>query len=737
MPQVFYILFGAAFTAAICLAAGALLLRRLGVSLHAQEEPALAYVCGAALLSAFAFLLCVLHLVYKPVLLGAGLTVLGLAWRRGAFRRPPDSFPPLPRKAVLPAAVVLLPFFALTLFHAMAPEMSPDGVTYHLGLVSRYYRNRGFLPITTNIYANISQGIELLFLHAYAFGRHSAAALVHFSFLPALCLLLLSYGRRFGFPVAGLAAAVIIFVSPVFGIDAASAYNDVATAAVVFALFYFLRLWDDTPRPALLVPIGILAGFAYACKYTAFLAVPFAAGWIVFRLWRTPRLLWRPLIIVGVLVSLMVLPWMIKNIVLVANPVSPFFNQHFPNPYVTPAFEQEYRTHMRNYDGLGSHWDIPLEVTVRGHALGGLLGPLFLLTPVALLSLGRPHGRRLLLAALVFGLTYAGNIGTRFLIPAAPFLALAFTLALDRFRPLLAVLVLAHAISSWPQALQQYCATYAWRLDEFLLLPALRIESEEDFLHRKWPGYAVARMIETEAPPEGKVLSFNQANDAYTTREVIVPYQSAFGQWLGELQWTPLIPDYAPVRLIELRFPRRELSRIRLLQTASGAPDNWSVSELRLYQAGREVRRQPQWRIRANPYPWGVPYAFDGSEVTRWKSWEPLRSGMFIEVDLQTPTALDAISVQCSQEQRAIRLAVATPDADGNWRPIEAEQRDFELAPPLGLRRAVMREIKAAGVSHLLIHEGDFEANDYLEKQQRWGIKLVRQSHGFFLYRIE
>jgi hypothetical protein len=36
------------------------------------------------------------------------------------------------------------------------------------------------------MYAQLSQGIELLFLMAFSFGRHSAAALVHYAFLLAL-----------------------------------------------------------------------------------------------------------------------------------------------------------------------------------------------------------------------------------------------------------------------------------------------------------------------------------------------------------------------------------------------------------------------------------------------------------------------------------------------------------------------------------------------------------------------
>jgi len=60
-----------------------------------------------------------------------------------------------------------------------------------------------------------------------------------------------------------------------------------------------------------------------------------------------------------------------------------------------------------------------MQVTTSGH-LGGLLGPVFLLAPLALFSLRRKEGRRLLLAALVFGANYFDNIGTRFLIPSLP-----------------------------------------------------------------------------------------------------------------------------------------------------------------------------------------------------------------------------------------------------------------------------------------------------------------------------
>ena len=136
-------------------------------------------------------------------------------------------------------------FGIVYLVNALAPEMSPDGSTYHLPLVARYLSAHAFEPITSNLYASLSQGIELLFLPAFSLGGPSATAMVHFLFLLDLTLMMICYGRRFGFPVPAAVAAFLVFASPIVGWDGTSAYNDVAAAAILFALFYLLQIWDQ------------------------------------------------------------------------------------------------------------------------------------------------------------------------------------------------------------------------------------------------------------------------------------------------------------------------------------------------------------------------------------------------------------------------------------------------------------------------------------------------------------
>jgi len=256
MHHVFYILFGSTFTVLTAIAVGRLLLERLRLRLHRGEEFLLAFFTGSACLSLIVFLLTAAQLAQKGMFLAVGVLAIGLAVKRGLHRSSGEFLPPLPRFWRILFGVVFGAFLLVYFTNALAPERSPDGSTYHLGLVARYMREHGFRRITTNMYANLSQGVEMLYLFAFAFGRNSAAALVHLAFLVALPLAMLTYAKRTGFAVAGAAAGLLFFASPVVGLDGSTAYIDVALAAILFAVFYLLQIWDQSHQNKLLMPIG-------------------------------------------------------------------------------------------------------------------------------------------------------------------------------------------------------------------------------------------------------------------------------------------------------------------------------------------------------------------------------------------------------------------------------------------------------------------------------------------------
>ena len=737
MPPAFYILFGAALTVAVAMALGKLLLRALGLKFHRQEEHLFALVTGSACLSLLVFLLATIGVARKGVFQPLGLGIVAVAVWRGAHRSAGAPLAPLAKFWQRLFYAVFGIFTVLYFFNAMAPEMSPDGSTYHLGLVARYLRNHGFERITTNMYANLSQGIEMLYLFAFSIGRHSAAALVHFAFLVTLPLAMLAYARRFGFVEAGVAGALFTFVSPVVGQDGATAYIDTAVACLLFVLFYLLQIWERERTPRLLIPIGLLAGFCYAAKYTAVVGLLYALGFVGWKQLRARQPAIRPLAVVALCALVMIVPWVAKNWIWLGNPFSPFFNSLFPNPYVHISFEKEYVRHMQNYPGLGSHWEIPLEVTVRGTVLCGLLGPLFLLAPVGLLALRHPAGRQLLLAGGLFLLPYFGNIGTRFLIPAVPFVSLAMALVLVRWKPLAAAFVIAHAVASWPDVVKTYCDRDAWRLAEVPVRQALRIESEESWLTRKSPYYPIARLLDDAAPPGSRILTFSQAPDAYTSREILVAYQSAFNATMGDILWTPLIPEYQPTWQFSFKFPPRPLRKVRVVQTNDGGPDHWSVAELRVFSGEREMPRASRWRLRAHPNPWDVQMAFDNSPVTRWRSWHTLFPGMYVEVDFGRVETIDKVVLECARDQYRIQLKLEAQTPSGEWQALAGEPEEAKLSQPLGLRWAAIDEIKRRGITHLLVYAEDFGADDFRKKAVVWGLTFLGERNRARLYRLD
>ena len=283
-----------------------------------------------------------------------------------------------------------------------------------------------------DFYASLPQGIELLFLPAVALGGHSSAAMVHFLFLVDLPLMMVCYGRRFGFPIPATAAAFLVFASPLMGWDGTSAYVDVAAATVLFALFYLLQVWEVNMEPNLLIPIGILAGFCLRREIHCRDCGPVCIGICRLELWRGRKPLLKPVLTVGALAAIFILPWMIKNAVQTGNPLAPFANHLFPNPYVHVSFEQEYRAYLRHYH-LTNWLSAPWELAVKGERLQGFFGPVFLLMPLALLSLRRAAGRRLLLAGAVFALPWFSEYW--FTVPhsgpaASGSMALAFAIEL-------------------------------------------------------------------------------------------------------------------------------------------------------------------------------------------------------------------------------------------------------------------------------------------------------------------
>jgi hypothetical protein len=687
------IIFGAAFALAVSYALGSRLLR------DAATDPGLRTVSGAALLSTVVFFCCTVGLAWPATFLAIGVAAMALL-------RLPDK-----RPALFDCRwwLLLAPFAILYLSNAMAPEISFDGSRYHLGLVARYLREHGFHPIHDNFYAALPAGVEMLYLFAFAFGRHSAAATLHFGFLLALTWQIFAWARRAGYPLAGICAAAFVFLSPMVGVDGASAYNDVAVAAIAFSLFHALWLWQEQRSSRLLAAIGLLAGFALAAKYTAGLAVPYAIAVVA---WNSRRRARDVAIVVGC-ASLVAVPWLVRNWSWYGNPLAPFFNQCFPNPYVTVSFEREYRAQL-------THWA----------ARDGVIGPLLFLAPAGLLAARWSVGRQLLLAVAVFGAGVFADASPRFLIPALPFAALAMCIVLARMPRLVVGLVAVHAALSWPPMLRRYCRADAWHLNKVTYREALRIKPEDGFLESNLPLYGAARLVERATAPGATVFAQTPIPEAYTTRHIQTAYQAAGNIASRDILWSGFVAEHAPTRRLRFRFPRQQLDGVRVSRMATGA-GSWSIHEIRLLDGTRELVRDA-WRATAHPFPWGADAVLDGRTASFWRCGDTLGAGQSVEVRFDAPQSADTMVVEAAPDQPEVRLQLEALDS----RVLAGAPEVEDVPVPAGMRHEAALELRRRGIGYLLAMDGEFGADDLRAHARDWGIREVGEYKGARVYQL-
>lgn len=734
MLQALSALLGAGLTVAACFAAGALLIDRLGLRLRRLERLALGFTLGAACLHLAVFLILTAQLAYWPLFAALELSLIGSAAALGSWSLGQEQEEPVRQNLKRLCTILFGAFSIVYFFHAWAPEISPDGSGYHLGYVNEYLRAHGFERITTDMYAALSEGMEMVFLPAFAVGQHSAAALVHLAFTAATALLLFEYGRRLGKPWVGAAAALLVYASPVVGIDGSSAYTDLGVAAVAFSAFYWLELWNAKRQHlALLIPAGLMAGYAYAIKYTAGLVVVFAVGLVALRARRL-----RPVLTLILFSSLMIAPWVIKNWIVFQNPFAPFADTVFRNPYFHPMFEKQYGLAMRWYD-VQDKRTLPLEVILRGGKTQGLLGLVFLLSPLALLALRFREGRRLLLLGLLLGLPYYFNFGTRFLIPALPFVSMAMALAVGSWPVALGALMIVHALASWPSQITRYSDPYAWRLEEISALEALRMVPQDKFLRDHSRAYQDARLVEAVVPKGERLLGTSGVAYAYCNRQFLIDYQAALNQTLIDTLNVAWVEDYRPTVLESFQFPERRARRFRILQTAPAVNEwvQWSVDEMRFFHQGKELPRQADWRLRAWPNPWDVQLAFDNSLATRWRTWETVAPGDYLDVDFNKEETIDEIRLQTSLDSTSVKLQAQAMDAAGAW--VSLNRDPVAAVADLShysLRMAATYEMKARGLHYLIIGNDYSGAADFEDDPKAWGLALVASGADVRIYKV-
>ena len=163
----------------------------------------------------------------------------------------------------------------------------------------------------------------------------------------------------------------------------------------------------------------------------------------------------------------------------------------------------------------------------------------------------------------------------------------------------------------------------------------------------------------------------------------------------------------------------------------------WSVNEFQIFSRGVPLLPDRNWRLSAKPNTWDAPLAFDNSTVTRWRSWDRAKPGMFLEVDFGEPLLIDEVRLVAAPDAAPTQVELRSMDASGEWRPLTVRRSTSSHPINDNLRQAAVRALVARGVHYLLVTPGAFGANDFNDNSAAWGIEFRAESRGRRLYALK
>lgn len=327
-----------------------------------------------------------------------------------------------------------------SLLLAYAPITYYDSLVYHLALPQAYQQAQSWVALPELIYSAFPQNLEMLWLLGLLLGNDTLSNLLGWLLAMTTVFSVFMFCLRFSNRPTAWWAAALLATMPAFLLLSSGGYVDVGLALFTFLSFYALLLWRENPQRTTALLAGLLGGIAIGIKYTGALGV--FAGFII--LMSTDcRQSWRRNIAHGFIyvgsAYLVFLPWMLKNLFVVGNPVFPFFHEWSflkLNPWVGEAAAGYFFHGLTEYQSRSGLQVVKLlwDIAVRGMEFGGgmdVLGdlgwaPLFALLPALWLATPLKSSTKILLAfAALFYIPWAMSRPVlRFLIPLAPVLAI-------------------------------------------------------------------------------------------------------------------------------------------------------------------------------------------------------------------------------------------------------------------------------------------------------------------------
>ena len=431
---------------------------------------------------------------------GLGLIGLALFWVR---RNPAPTEHSIPPISVL-WIVGIVGFVALG--DALSPPVDTDEIYQHLALPHQLLLEGTLTASPLNPDAARPLPAHLVHTALYSVGGSHAAKVFHLLLALLLLLQLHRTAERELDKSSALVAVLLLVGSYSVLREIGLAYNNLSTA--LLCLLALDNALQDRPGR-----MAIFSGMALAAKYTA---APVLVGIYLAWLWSSRACSWLSLVKWTAIAGLFVAPWWIRNAFSGVHPLFPYAGwEETTSPFMWPV---KYGMGRGMSDFLSLPWNITMHGDPESFVFLGRVSPGgLLLLPVALLW-GFPKHRGLAIAASVAFIGWAaGPHWVRYLLPAAPILALGLASgvsSLNRWGKTGVYLVIALGLpGNWGPWLKDLSHRGPAALDS---------QRAESLLEESVPGWKAVEWINTHTPKDAKVGLLFSWSKLYIDRPILL-----------------------------------------------------------------------------------------------------------------------------------------------------------------------------------------------------------------------
>lgn len=415
----------------------------------------------------------------------------------------------------------------------MSPETATDSLCYHLQMVKLFFKSKtiGILPYELNTIHPIL--MEILYTLGMGLTNVFLAKFFHFATGILAAMTLLALARRYMPIQFAWIAAVFFITTPGIANELGTTYVDIAVTFFSLILFLGVIRWKETHAIFWLGIAGLFAGLCLSVKYLGILSIMSILPVLI--LDRSPFFSkFKGLLLFGAMLLIGGGFWYIRNFLFLGNPLYPFFYSIFKSgdPAVLNDFMVTGIPHtLTNF--IFSPWTITMNPMPFG-GTGDQIGPGYL--AFGGIAFFATMGTPLFFSGFSFAMLYLffwfflGQM-VRFIYPILPVIALLIALGLSRLpkgkgtrliMTLMGLVLLIHT----------GLAVFHYRHN---VRVALGIETEDAFLTRLVPNYAVSQFVNKEISEKSKLLAAEETRLYYFRPHVVRDIYYALGTHYSRL----------------------------------------------------------------------------------------------------------------------------------------------------------------------------------------------------------